>query len=296
MIETYDSFMDLPLPGASAIIPQDGDDRLVPETFGLEWDSGVQNAGTRLFGAVAVTQVAPFFYFKPGYSGRPVKAMKRGLRKAGMLYVAPGKQPTGRHGPLSVKALNRFKREYHLPQNGVYDKATHTHLVPFMDHFALWMLEQERHERAQKQKPTKEELVRQAVLAAGMFLYNHRWQIPYSQYRPWHTTFIPRVPARLDCSGGTAWCYMNGGAPEPSGYPGWGYGNTWSQLSHARARGKITTVGKAKVGDNFQYDGHVAWKVGERDGHTRVWSMGHYPIEIYPYDYRHDLIAVCSML
>lgn len=294
MIETYDSFLDIPIaPGASFL---DGDDKLVPGEFGATFDDFATFRPVML--AVAKTQVAPFFHFGHGYRGRPVVAMKYGLRAAGALWHAPGTRPTNKHGLASQHALNKFKKEHHLPRNGVYDKATHIALVPYMNKYALWLLEQERIYRSKK-KPhlTREDKVRAAVLASGMFLYNHRWDIPYSQYRPWDVTRIPRVPRRLDCSGGVAWCYMNGGAPEPSGYRSWGYGNTWSQLEHARRNGKITTVAKSKVGDNFQYDGHVTWKVGvDKAGHTRVWSMGHYPLDIYYWDYRHDLIAVCEML
>jgi len=89
---------------------------------------------------------------------------------------------------------------------------------------------------------------------------------------------------------------MNGGALEPSGYPSWGWGNTWTQLDYARKHNSVIPVSMAKVGDHFQYDGHVTWMVGrDSDGKARCWSMGSYPIRILDYDYRDDFISACML-
>jgi hypothetical protein len=88
--------------------------------------------------------------------------------------------------------------------------------------------------------------------------------------------------------------------PSPSGYNGYGYGNTDTQISHLR-NSQRTTISHAEIGDPKMYGAggdpsHVAWFIGKRDGISRVFSLGHYPAGIYDHDYRHDGIGVYDLL
>lgn len=288
MIEIFDSFAEVPLD-----VPLgDGDDTLVPGDYGIHHEP----APPRMMASAADTQrmVVPYTYLKPGSTGKPVVAAARALWRAGYLYKAPGIPFTAFYGAAKQDAMRRFKRDHGLPPNAIYDKATHALLAQYYDANALALL------HAVKVVHPLDK-IRAAKLGAGNFLYNHRIRLAYTQRRPWSVTRVPNLPLPgLDCSAGEAWCDLNAGAGEPSGYPGWGYGNTDSQLTHFRRTGRAhsvttVTIRSAQIGDPIYYQGHVAWVI-EPGPEPRVWSFGHYPIGIYPFDYRGDAVAVCDLL
>lgn len=298
MLIVHDTLLDVPLDEPDV----DGDDRLVPAIEGVPFAPPIDDRLTITRPMVA-TAVAPFFRIEPRDSNYAVVMVARGLWRADFLYKAPGVPFTRLMGPAKVAALNKFKRVAGLPANGIYDRLTHSLLTPYFDAVAIHLGEIERLRRAQEANVTKEQRLRAAVVASLIFLYNNRYRMPYNQQRPWPRTRVPMMPpGGLDCSSGKAWGDYNAGAPEPSGFGSWGYGNTTSQLAHYRAVGRsrpatVTAARSAKVADPFYYDGHVTVKVGDDEGGTtRVWSNGHYPCGIYPWDYRRDVRAVCDLV
>jgi hypothetical protein len=291
LIEIFDSFADVPLDEPDL----DGDDELVPGEYGASYEV----VAPRFLLSTAVTtrtMVVPYRRIAPGTpAGLAVVALGRALWRSGYLWRAKGAPIAPQYNRFKREALKKFKREHGLPNTPIYDRATHRLLAEYYDANALSLL------HAVKPRLTKEERIRLAIVGAGNFLYNHRYQLAYTQRRAYTVTKIPRLPyPGLDCSAGKAWCDMNAGAPEPSGYSGWGYGNTFSQLDRYQRLGRAhmatsTNVRRAKIGDPIYYRGHVAWIISE-GGNTRVWSFGSYPIRILDWNYRGDAVAVCDLL
>jgi hypothetical protein len=138
---------------------------------------------------------------------------------------------------------------------------------------------------------TPEKRMREAIVAAAMYWYSKRYQIPYSQYRPFQLGRPPWVPSRWDCSGFVTACYYAAKAPDPNGrgYDGQGYTGTLMN------RGTKATYSNIKLGDlifyyrttspspAFPYGSpkHVAVYVGN----GMVASHGRYPMGYYRWDY-----------
>ena len=291
MIEVFDTFAHVPLDE----IVEDGDDTLVPGHFGAHHEPVAPRFTASAGGPRPM--VVPYTRIEPGDDGRHVLALARALWRAHYLYKAPGVPFTSRYGRAKQQALVKFKVDHGLPGNAMYDRASHTLLAPFYDAYALSLL------HTPPADVTPEMKIRLRVLGSLNWLYNHRLQLAYTQRRGWSVTRMPRLPLPgLDCSAGKAWGDYNGGAPEPSGYSGWGYGNTDTQLARYRAldRANPATAGyvhRAELADPIYYRGHVAVIIShDDDGTTRVWSFGHYPIGIYEWDYRKDAVAVCDLL
>ncbi len=150
----------------------------------------------------------------------------------------------------------------------------------------------------------------QEALIRGFRYYHFRSAIVYSQTRPTQLR-LPRETTRLDCSGLVA-AIMDFAGVFPD--VDWRYTNTDTQIR----LGRPVTV--SKPGDVVFYGkgsdpSHEALMLGTRSqlaklvtippevreqmtvGATRyVLSMGHYPMGIFPVDYRPDRIAIRRFL
>lgn len=153
---------------------------------------------------------------------------------------------------------------------------------------------------------------REKVLIRGFRYYHFRGKIAYSQARPTQLR-LPRETTRLDCSGLVAAC-MDFARVLPK--VDWRWTNTWVQIKLGRA----VTLAKARPGDVVFYGNrpgnptHEALFLGNltelrklvkvpdevaqhmTGGHDYVLSNGHYPMGIYPVDYRGDRIQIRDLI
>lgn len=135
-----------------------------------------------------------------------------------------------------------------------------------------------------------EDKARATVVAMGMRYHKYRQRIRYSQSRPTQLRW-PKFTTRLDCSGLVAAC-MHHAKVLPS--VDWRWTNTWVQIK----LGRPVTLKQAKPGDIVFYGTsarnptHEALYLG--DG--KVLSNGHYPMGIYPVDYRPDRVGIRSLI
>lgn len=147
------------------------------------------------------------------------------------------------------------------------------------------------------------------VVKVGLRYYARRARIAYSQARPTDLRW-PKFVRRLDCSGLVAAC-MNRAKVMPS--VDWRWTNTWIQIK----LGRPVSLSQAKPGDVVFYGTsannptHEALMLGTvqqlkalgvkppaamKGGGKWVLSNGHYPMGIYPVDYRDDRVAIRSLI
>jgi hypothetical protein len=134
--------------------------------------------------------------------------------------------------------------------------------------------------------------VREMIVDAAWFWYEHRYDIHYDQTRPFQKRKPPAVPTEWDCSAFAINTYYGGGAKDPSGrsYSGYGYtGDLWTN-------GKTISYSNIEIADlilygfttnsrpGFPYGSptHVAVYVGR----GMVLSLGSYPMRYLEYNYR----------
>lgn len=152
---------------------------------------------------------------------------------------------------------------------------------------------------------------RQKALIRGTRYFHFRQKIGYSQARPTQLR-LPRETTRLDCSGLVAACMDFARPDDPTD---WRYTNTDTQIR----QGKKVTLAAARPGDVVFYGegsdpSHEALFLGSLEqlkklidvpdevaermrGHGPcVLSHGHFPMDVYPVDYRDDRIQVRSLL
>jgi hypothetical protein len=154
---------------------------------------------------------------------------------------------------------------------------------------------------------------RDKALIRGTRYYHFRQQILYSQARPTQLR-LPRETTRLDCSGLVAACMDFAGVlPRVD----WRYTNTWVQIR----LGKMVTLPRARPGDVVFYGPsktnptHEAMLLGTLKqlralikvpdeivrkmsvvGAPYVLSHGHYPMNVFPLDYRDDRIQIRDLI
>jgi len=153
---------------------------------------------------------------------------------------------------------------------------------------------------------------REKALVRGTRYYHFRVDIRYSQARPTQLR-LPRETTRLDCSGLVAACMDFAGVlPKVD----WRYTNTWIQQRFGRA----VSLAAARPGDVVFYgpaEGnptHEALYLGSltqlrklitvpqevvrafRSAGPHVLSHGHYPMGIFPVDYRDDRIQIRDLI
>lgn len=153
---------------------------------------------------------------------------------------------------------------------------------------------------------------RQKALIRGFRYYHFRGKIAYSQARPTQLR-LPRETTRLDCSGLVAACFDFAGVlPKVD----WRWTNTWVQIK----LGRKVTLARARPGDVVFYGPrkgdptHEAMFLGKLKELRRlvkvpdeiarhmtgpgdyVLSNGHYPMDVYPVDYRDDRIEIRDLI
>jgi len=279
----YDSLLDVPLDTYDG---DDADDSVISGAEGIPYEPPVRPM-TMLVSVQVTAQnlVAPYFLLKPGSRGKPVTALNRGLSRAG---YRRWQQFSPIWNPWVTKSLKKFQKDHKLAQTGIYNRETHQKLARYYDAYSIKHLLQ-----ASIPKITPEEKKRQAFLAELMYIYNRRWNIFYSQRRPFD---IFKPPRGLDCSASGEWGCKYAGIPSPSGYSSYGWGNTWSQKSRLDRLGRRTSTQDAEVGDFVFYGSggptHVAYWIGG----MRVWSFGSYPAKILDIFYRSDYLGIYNLM
>lgn len=278
-VQVYDSFLDVPLdmPGV------DADDSVVPGEENIYYEPASPIGIETLLTAPLETFVVPYHFMKPGARGKKVKALNRALSRAG---YRKWQAFSGVWNPWVTKALKEFQRHYSLPPTAIYDKKTHEKMARFYDAYAIKHL-------LAIPKVDKEQEKRNDFLAELMYIYNRRWNVVYTQRRPFDTWKPPRG---LDCSASGEWACKWSNIPSPSGYSGYGWGNTWSQMGKLQSKGRKRPVSQAEIGDFVFYGSggptHVAYWIGG----GRVWSFGSYPAKILPIYYRSDYLGLYDLM
>ena len=235
--------------------------------------------------------VVPFFQAKEGDGRLPAQIIGRALARAGHGNLAYATRARRKWDARLTSLLRDFELAHgihHGTPTKAYTRTTHAKLARYFDEYNLRLVNE-------LLAVSAEDKLRAKVVAKLMYLYNRRFQMLYSQQRPYDRR---SAPTRLDCSSTKAWADEKAGAPK-SGSP-WGYGNTYSQLDHYRRTGRIIVRGRdvyagvAKPGDPVYYGGpsHVTVYLGG----TRCASFGSNPMKILEVDYRGDRVAVCSLL
>ncbi len=138
---------------------------------------------------------------------------------------------------------------------------------------------------------TPEQKTRGAIVAAAAYWYSHRYQIAYSQYRPFQRGRPPWVPSRWDCSGFVTCCYEAGGAPDPNGrgYDGLGYTGTLMERGTSISKSALKPADLVFYGSSWGKPGFPAGSpthVAVYAGNGLIYSLGSYPMGNYRVDYR----------
>lgn len=137
---------------------------------------------------------------------------------------------------------------------------------------------------------TTEQKARDTVVHTGMRYYKFRQRIRYSQSRPTQLRW-PKFTTQLDCSGLVAACMYHAKVMPAVD---WRWTNTWVQIK----LGRPVALSQAHPGDVVFYGTspenptHEALYLGG----GKVLSHGHYPMGIYPVDYRRDRVAIRSLI
>ena len=278
--EVFDSLLDVPL---EEIDPsQDGDDSLIPVGESPYWPPPAPQPFMLTVPATHAIAVPFRGPLKPGMNNNAVKAMARALAKAGYLPWAPWVLGT-LFGLQKKRALIKFKKDHGLPANAVYGTGAHHMLAPYYDQYAIHYL----------LAGSLDDDKREKFVAQLYFLYNMRYNLPYTQARPYDRRKPPYKG--LDCSSAGEWAAEFANLPSLSGLAR-GWGNTYSQLQHYRNLGRVRSgVSQADLGDPLYYGSpsHVTYWLGGAD--DRIISNGSHPMRIAPYNYRSDFHWVCNL-
>jgi len=249
-----------------------------------------------------VTDVEFCRSLKRGMRGDDVIAHKRAVSRVNP-NAYPWREFTPYYGEYFEKAVKVVQRAHGITASGRIGKPTHELLErlhakehPTQPAFGKYEQKQCADFCAAYEK-TPDEVIRDAIVAAGFYWYSHRITIAYSQARPMQLGKPPWVPSRWDCSGFVTSCHYAGGAPDPNGrgYDHEGYTGTLMSTGHA-----VSVVGMLEPGDLIFYGftkhpspafpfgspTHVALYVGRVNGVDSVLSHGHFPMSFYRYDYR----------
>jgi len=257
--------------------------------------------------ATAAPDVKFMREIRQGMVGKDVVAHKRALSRARPdLYPWPTKDGfTPLAGSLFLDAVVKYKKAHRLGTARVLGGVAHESLERQhrKGHPTEWAFDalaiQLAKEYWDEHHISPETRVRNAIVSAGFFWYSHRFNIAYSQYRPFQLGKPPFVPSRWDCSAFTTNCHYAGGAPNPNGRPWDHLGYTGTLMSRGTKVGSVTYL---KPGDMIFYGfasasaafpagspTHVALYVGKINNQHMVLSMGSYPMKYVVYSYRHDV-------
>jgi hypothetical protein len=243
-----------------------------------------------------------------GMIGEDVQAHKRAISRARPdLYPWPTDQHgfTALAGSFFIDAVVKWKISKGLGHTRVLGGRAHeslerTHRKGSATEWAFdataIALAQEYYDRVTK---SPEDAIRERIVYAALYWYEHRTVIAYSMYRPMLLGEPLWIPSRLDCSGFATNCHYAGGAPDPNGR---GYdhnGYTGTMIAHGT---RVQSISNLKPGDLVFYGHssprpgfnagdptHVAVYVGVKNGVHMVVSLGSYPMKYVSYTYRSDL-------
>ena len=87
-----------------------------------------------------MSELTLFRVLKLGAVGKDVRAMKRGLARAGHGSLAASVNPL--MGPFAIRHLTNFQIKQAITADGVYGKESHAKLIQFFDAFARQLYEQ----------------------------------------------------------------------------------------------------------------------------------------------------------
>lgn len=256
----------------------------------------------------------------PGMRGDDVIAHKRALSRWNP-HVYPWPKDgafTDFAGTYFFTGLHEYKHEHNLGGKKVLGKITHDameksvchyahHGEPAFDDHAVQLA----HDFCDGYGKTPEEKIREAIVAEAFWLYAHRMHIGYSQRRPIQMVKPPGIPWSLDCSGYVTLDTWVGGGVDPNGLHFNGEGYTGTEIAHGT---RVSTINQLKPADLIFYGysrgmpgfrsgdpTHVAIYVGLIKGVPSVLSMGHFPMGLYPHNYRtinqmrtYDLLALSA--
>lgn len=252
-----------------------------------------------------MAKIIPFGrQLKVGKRGKDVAAVKRALSRAG--FIRWGKFSRV-YGPFMRKSVKNFQKSADIAQSGVYGIHTHQHLVRrknkdgalAFDPYAILLYTGEA-PVSKKHKLSKEDRLRQGLVAAAISLYNIRDNVHYTQ--TWRRMQIVREHLHApfhgsiseDCSSSVTGLYYSVGAPDPNGRGFDGQGYTGTLCVH----GKRIPLNQAEPGDLAFYGPHAPWgHVTMYLGHGKWWSHGSeggpYIVDV---NYRSDLGEVRTYL
>lgn len=231
-----------------------------------------------------------------GSKGRDVRALKRALRRAGLL--PKGARITNVFDLATDKAVREFQAAKRLEIDGQVGEDTFGALLPHYDAWSRVLVDRVAKKMEKLANPTGK---RQRIVAAAFLGYSNRDRIHYTQDARRMQGVrdgirVPRFPEFEDCSSFATWCYWVAGAPDPNGRGYDGFGFTGTQV------GPGNKVAEPRPGDLVFY----GWEPAPRNcpkhvavyvGNGKVVSHGS---ESGPHlatlDYRSDRTQIRSYL
>lgn len=239
-----------------------------------ERHANVGDARTRSTAAAPVPIIPFTRVIGLGSIGKDVVGAKRAIWKC--LGLPIPSRASRIFGLGAVRNLRRAQAKLGVRVDGQLGRVTLARLVEFFDDYAFFLYV------GYPPGQTKEQHVRNGVVAYALWGYNNRDRIGYAKFRPMiFLDDLNHLPRSEDCSTFATKAHKAGGAVDPNGslYDGWG--NT----STIRAYGLAIPYSQAKPGDLLHYDDpeHVSIYVGDR----RCVSHGSDPGPLLlPADYR----------
>jgi hypothetical protein len=87
-----------------------------------------------------MSELVLYRVLRVGARGKDVRAMKRGLARAGHGRLAASVNPL--MGPFAARHLMNFQHKEGIERDGIYGKESHKHLIPWFDAYALQLYKQ----------------------------------------------------------------------------------------------------------------------------------------------------------
>lgn len=236
-----------------------------------------------------------------GLIGDDVVGHKRAISRA-MPDVYPWRQFSNYAGPYFIHAINEFQKAHGLtPASKIGQRShavleqTHAENKPHewaFDQYAIDLCKKYYYEHHK----TPEERIRETIVSAAFYWYAHRYNIAYSQTRPFQKCKPPQVPSRWDCSAFVTNCWYAANAPDPNGRKYDGEGYTGTLITNGE---RVSSIFKLMPGDLIFYGyspqrpgfrlgdpTHVAIYVGVFNDNHMIVSNGSYPMHYTYYNYR----------
>lgn len=221
---------------------------------------------------------------KRGSRGKDVIAVKRALSKAGYMKWG-GFTPL--FGPFAVTALKKFQKAKKLRPDGEVGPTTLKVLAKYFDAYSFLLYV------GHAPADSKEERMRNQIVAYALWGYNNRGSMHYAQQRPMDLLRdLKHLPVWNDCSEFATKAYKYAGAPDPNGNNYNGSGYTGTLATHGRYASRAQPGDLVLYGPAPTYE-HVAIYIGN----GRVISHGSEPGPyLLPVNYRADVGPTRSYL